>query len=171
MGQASDEPFQLFGNALANTLAGNRASNSIAGGGGTDTLLGDAGNDILNGGLAKDTLLGGVGADTFRFASSADTAVGAARDLIVDWENSDRIDVAQIDANTITAGNQDFTFLGLGSADRNVAQGAIKFYHFGGNTFVVGNATPDGVADLAADFQIEILGGHTLTSSNFVGIL
>ena len=76
-----------------------------------------------------------------------------------------------IDANTGVSGNQDFTFLGLGTPDRNVGQGQVKYYQFGGNTYVVGNATPDGVADAADDFQIEIIGTHSLSSSNFIGII
>ena len=63
-------------------------------------------------------------------------------------------------------GHQDFTFLGLGAANLNVGQGQLKYYHSGGNTFVVGNVT----ADHKADFQIQITGVHTLAIDDFFGL-
>jgi hypothetical protein len=68
----------------------------------------------------------------------------------VDWFKCDW------DANSSISGNQDFTFLGLGAADLTVGQGQLKYYHSGGNTYVVGNTT----ADNQADFQISINGLH-----------
>lgn len=53
------------------------------------------------------------------------------------------------------------------AANTTVAQGEVKFYHSGGNTYVLLNQT----ADTTADFQIFIDGIHTLTAGNFVGIL
>src|SRR4029450_11528381 len=117
---------------------------------GLEGFLGGSGNDVLTGDAGLNFLMGGLGADTFGFSFAADSVVGAA-DVIADWESPDIIDLAPIDANTNLVGNQDFTFLGLGAADLTVSQGQLKYYHAGGNTYVVGNVT----ADNQADFQIQ----------------
>ncbi|MDB5505521.1 MAG: hypothetical protein JWR75_159, partial [Devosia sp.] len=67
------------GNALANTLTGN------------------TGNNTLNGGLGVDSLLGGAGNDTFVFRAREDSGIGAARDVINDFEDfsgDDTIDLS-----------------------------------------------------------------------------
>jgi Ca2+-binding RTX toxin-like protein len=130
---------------------------------GVERVLGGSGNDVLTGDAGLNFLMGGLGADTFGFSFAADSVVGAP-DVIADWESSDIIDLAAIDANTNLVGNQDFTFLGLGAADLTVSQGQLKYYHAGGNTYVVGNVT----ADNQADFQIQINGVHTLAIDDFI---
>ena len=144
------------------------------GGAGNDILLdnaglavlwGSAGNDILIGGLGEDYLYGGDGNDTFVLGSTADF-IEFARDQIRDWETSDIIDLAGIDANTSISGNQDFSFLGLGAADLTVGQGQVKYYQDGGTTYLVGNAT----ADNQADFVIQINGLHNLTADQILGL-
>ena len=42
--------------------------------------------------------------------------------------------------------------------------GMLKYYQTGGNTYVVASVDDDG----HADFQIEIIGLHTLTAGNFI---
>ena len=128
-----------------------------------DVLVGTSGDDIVTGGLGKDTLFGGAGSDRFVYSSTAESRVGAPRDIIADWDASDIIDLHLIDANGTTVDNDTFTFLGLGTADRNVGLGEVKYYQTGGNTYVVADTDGDGVADL----QVEITGAHTLTGSNF----
>lgn len=132
---------------------------------GDDALVGTDGADLVYGNLGKDTMQGGLGADTFQYRAAAESAVGDRRDVILDWESIDKIDLALLDADAVTAGNQDFSFIGLGPVGRDVGLGQVKFYHFGGNTYVVGNADGDG----QADFQIELVGIHTLTADNFIG--
>jgi Ca2+-binding RTX toxin-like protein len=156
----------LVGNAGLDTLIGGDGSDNLNGGGGADSLDGGAGDDWLNGSDGADHLTGGPGADTFAW-STADPAAIVFGDRITDWESSDWIHVADLDANTSIDGNQDFTFLGLGSADQTVGQGELKYYYSGGNTFLVGNATPDN----QADFQIEINGEHALTIDDFFGVV
>jgi subtilisin-like proprotein convertase family protein len=156
------------------TIAPGTIENAV-GGDGSDALIGNAadneldgmrGNDALAGGLGEDALFGGEGRDAFLFASVADSVIGPNQDVIHDWESGELLDVSLIDADATLAGNQDFTFRGLGSAEVNVGRGEINFYHLGGKTFVVGNTT----ADNTADFQIEILGLHDLTVDNFRGL-
>ena len=127
---------------------------------GVENAVGGSGNDVLTGDAGLNFLTGGLGADTFGFSFNS---VG---DAIADWESSDIIDLAAIDANTNLVGNQDFTFLGLGAADLTVGQGQLKYYHAGGNTYVVGNVT----ANNQADFQIQINGVHDLTAAQILGL-
>ena len=163
----------LIGDAMPNVLAGGAGLDTLIGGGGANRLDGGADDDWLVGGDVdgtagdgdQDILTGGLGADTFGFFFTADSVVEAP-DVITDWESSDIIDLAGIDADTSVGGNQDFTFLGLGAADLTVGQGQLKYYHSGGNTFLVGNAT----ADNQADFQIQINGLHNLTADQILGL-
>jgi hypothetical protein len=69
-------------------------------------------------------------------------------------------------ANVTFKENFDSYFIGPGAASQTIGQGQVKYYQFGGNTYVVGNAT----ADTTADFQIEISGLKTLTAGDFVGL-
>ena len=76
----------------------------------------------------------------------------------------DRLDLSALDGDISTAQHDALDFIGAGAATRLVDEGAIKYYHVNGNTYVV--ASVDG--DSNADFQIEIIGLHTLTASNFI---
>lgn len=129
-----------------------------------DTLTGTDGNDVLRGGLGADSLFGGAGGDRFVYRSAADSGVGPARDVIRDWSADDRLDLSLLDGDISTAPHDALDFIGAGPATRIVDEGAIKYYHVNGNTYVV--ASVDG--DSNADFQIEIIGLHTLTASNFI---
>ena len=90
------------------TLTGNELANNI---------FGNSGADILQGGLGADTLTGKAGADIFDFNSISESGVTAAtRDVITDFvEGTDKIDLSGIDADTGTANNQAFSFIGSGS--------------------------------------------------------
>ncbi|MDB5505371.1 MAG: type fibronectin [Devosia sp.] len=50
-------------------------------------LTGNTGNNILTGGLGVDQLYGGAGNDTFVFRAKEDSAAGANRDVIYDFED------------------------------------------------------------------------------------
>jgi Ca2+-binding RTX toxin-like protein len=169
------------GNALDNAITGNASANSLYGADGNDTLKGGAGNDKLVGGTGndklyggdhvdllagsegKDILTGGVGADTFDYNSLADSGLsGATRDVIADFtQGSDKIDLATIDANSVAAGNQAFSFIGA-SAFSGVA-GQLRADS--GATYVTVSADVNG--DGTADFAIAITGVLTLTAFDF----
>ena len=146
------------------------ASRLIVGTPGADKLVGGGGNDTIQGGLGRDVLTGGGGADTFVYTSVADSLpnpVGSlTRDVITDWSSNDKLDLSAIDANVTAGANglQHFVFDGLGSADRVVGAGHMKYYNYLGNTYVVAGVDGDNVAD----FQLEITGVHVLTSSHFL---
>ncbi|MDB5471037.1 MAG: hypothetical protein JWR84_2597 [Caulobacter sp.] len=119
------------GNDLDNQITGNGLANTLNGIGGADDLNGGGGNDTLYGGAGGDSLLGGTGADTFVYKAASDSqasvnagipkgALGAPvlgpnvnTDVIYDFNvaEGDRIDLKAVDANTRTAGNDDFVLV------------------------------------------------------------
>jgi Ca2+-binding RTX toxin-like protein len=103
------------GNALANTITGNSGSNVLNGRLGNDTLIGGGGSDTLVGGRGHDLLTGEAGNDSFRFDSSLDSAAGAARDTITDFDDfgNDRIDLSRVFVGTLHyVGDHAFTGAG-----------------------------------------------------------
>ncbi len=77
---------QLFGEGDNDILDGGAGDDVLEGGDGNDILRGRAGEDDLAGGPGMDLLTGGQDADNFVFRSLAETAVGANRDQILDFE-------------------------------------------------------------------------------------
>ena len=120
----ADEAQSLIGSSGNDTYTGTRFSDRITGNAGNDALLGgtgndrikgNAGNDKLTGGAGADDLWGGEGADTFIFKSVGDsTPKVSERDTIFDFsvQQSDKINLSAIDANTLKGGNQAFEFIG-----------------------------------------------------------
>lgn len=146
-------------------LTGTASGDMLKGTDGADTLNGQGGADLIIGGLGADQLTGGSGSDLFMLTSIGDSMVGANRDVISDFEAIDRIGLPDIDANSSLGGTQKWAFAGLRGDDTNVLQGQIEYYYSGGNTFIIGNAGPDNVAD----FQIQLTGIKTITAENFIG--
>jgi len=132
--------------AAGDTLIGNAANN---------TLSGLAGNDTLRGGGGQDRLIGGLGNDTFDYNAATDSGPGAvARDIIVDFAGNgfgvgDVIDLRDVDANGVSAGNGTFTWIGSAAFSAN-ATGQLRY---SGN--VLQGSTD---ADAAAEFEIVLLG-------------
>ncbi|WOH48857.1 calcium-binding protein [Bradyrhizobium sp. sBnM-33] len=155
----------LTGNELGQTINGNTGNNILSGGGGADLLLGGIGADVIDGGAGKDTMTGGAGLDRMVVSSLADSGVAFAfRDVINTFAHGDKIDVSTIDANSLAAGNQAFTFV---SAFTGVA-GQLQWD--------LTNTSPTGVkgylvqgdvnGDAAADFSLQI---YTSPTNNLPG--
>jgi Ca2+-binding RTX toxin-like protein len=167
-----------FDGGLGNdTLIGNQHGGSVLNGGdGNDTLIsgdgssalsGGAGNDTLYGGdalLGPDVLNGGVGADTIDagiqnmidYNSVSDSPAGVGRDVIQGFypdgfQDGNQIDLRDIDANVLVAGNQAFTWKGA------TAGGAGTLWYSGGvlKGNIDGDATPE--------FEIQLVGAPALT--------
>lgn len=149
-------------------LSGSTGPDTLKGTSGADVLNGLAGVDVITGKGGADALTGGSAGDTFVYSAAADSGYGSTlRDSIKDWEVADRIDLGAFDANVSVAGMQGFTFVGLGSLSDTMAKGELKYYqHANGRTYIVGNS---GVGT-TADFQIELLGLHSLTTDSFIGL-
>lgn len=121
------------------TGTGNVLANSITGGDGDDTL---------NGAGGADTLTGGLGADHFVVAAIADSPV-ATPITIADFSaaDGDIVDLTAIDANSATAADDAFTFIGT-AAFTNVA-GQLRIVAVGADLQLLGDVNGDGVADFA----------------------
>ncbi|MBZ9657249.1 M10 family metallopeptidase C-terminal domain-containing protein [Phyllobacterium sp. 2063] len=120
-----------------------------------DFLTGNAGNNVLAGGAGFDVLTGGAGADIFQFdyAERGNQSVDgqAYADSVVDFSSAegDKIDLSRIDANTGTAGNQEFHFIGGG--DFTGAAGELRVVvpdNAQGYVHVEADINGDGAADL-----------------------
>lgn len=139
----------LVGSSAGDTLTGNAAANLLNGGAGNDTLSGGTGNDTLIGGAGKDSLAGGLGNDVFDFNSLSELGLGStARDVISDWNAGDKIDLASIDWNATTSGDQAFTY--IGSAAFSAVAGQVRY---SGGVLQINTNT-----NTAAEYEIQITG-------------
>ena len=155
----------IISGAIGNdTLDGGLGNDSLIGAAGDDQLLGGIGNDTLTGGAGADALTGGTGADRFIFASLSDIAPGPTFDTLVDFSHAeaDRIDVSGLDANTLLAGNQAFTF--IGAAAFTNAAGQLRYATNGPDLVVSGDLNGDDVAD----FSIAVDGVGSLVAGDFM---
>jgi Ca2+-binding RTX toxin-like protein len=132
------------GDAAGDTLMG---IENLSGSAFGDRLQGDAGNNHIQGGGGTDFLVGGGGADTFVFMSIADSTP-AAPDLIADFTSAagDKIDLTAIDADSTTAINDAFNYIGAGAFT-----GTAGELHF-----VAGIVEGDVNGDAVADFAIKV---------------
>jgi Ca2+-binding RTX toxin-like protein len=110
-------------NNVNNFLQGGGGNDAISGAGGGDVIIGGAGNDWIRGGTGPDFLVGEGGADKFVYYTVADAgfATGGTGDFITDFAGintgateRDRIDLHRIDADTSTAADDAFHFIGSG---------------------------------------------------------
>ena len=154
---------EIHGGIGFDTIGGGAGEDVIFGDNGNDVLKGGGGHDILTGGTGRDTLRGGLGDDSFNFNSVNDSAAGAQRDHIVDFEQGeDVIDVSTIDANAGVGGNQAFTFIGT-TAFSGTA-GELRAYNSGTDSKVSVDRDGDG----NGDFSILVENVHGLTEGDFV---
>ena len=151
------------------TVTGNAANNEIRGGGGNDTLSGLGGNDRLIGGSGADTLTSGSssfpGQNVFVYENLADSFAGVGfRDTITDFASSaDNIDVSGVDANSIAAGNQAFTFIGSAAFSSFFGFFTPGQLRYSGGV-LQGNTDFDG----AAEFEIVLSNFASLSASDIV---
>jgi Ca2+-binding RTX toxin-like protein len=149
----------LIGGSNADTLSGDFQANRVEGGAGNDRIFGQEGNDTLVGGLGTDSLYGGAGSDSFDFDALLDSLVGTGRDVVFDFSSAqgDRIDLSTIDANTLLASDQAFSYIGASAFSSSA--GELRFA--GG--LVSGDVNGDGVADL----EIQLVGVASLAQRGF----
>ncbi len=142
-------------------LTGGNGHDELFGNGGDDVLSGDGGEDLLIGGPGADLLTGGYEGDIFQI-NHGDSGLGAGADRITDFvQIVERIDLRGIDADTGTAGDQAFSFIGA-SAFSGTA-GELRYEFDGVDTWVQGDI--DG--DSAADFEIVLTGGYPMAAGDF----
>jgi Ca2+-binding RTX toxin-like protein len=167
----------LWGTDRDNTMTAGGGADRVFGRGGDDSLAGGEGADTLFGGLGADTLVGGAGADRFRFDAAAESRPGD-RDVIRGFDGAgvrpvgaveDRIDLASIDARTLSLspGDDAFAFFGVRTDAQGLALGAGALWvtTVGTDTIVKGNVNGDAIVDL----EIRIVDGATLASAYTAG--
>ncbi|MBC7986942.1 MAG: M10 family metallopeptidase C-terminal domain-containing protein [Sphingomonadaceae bacterium] len=156
----------LLGNAGRDTLDGGEAKDILQGGGGEDVLIGGDGRDVLNGGRGRDVLEGGVGSDTFVFGEDGMGATRADADRISDFtrNQADRINLAEIDADSVQAGVQRFDFIRDRAFSGVAGELRYETNAAAGVTFVEGDIDGDG----AADFVIKLTSEIDLIRADFV---
>jgi Ca2+-binding RTX toxin-like protein len=163
----------IYGDAGNDRLTGEGGDDDVRGGADDDALYGRGGADALNGGEGDDRLIGGsgvdritggTGLDVFAFDKGDSGATRVLADIITDFshEEGDRIHLALIDANTATAGDQSFQFIGESDFTGNSAE--LRSEIFQGNTYLSGDL--DG--DRAADFFIRIDGTGPVVLTDLV---
>ena len=164
-GYGQDLDNVIIGNSYNDFLYGRGGNDIIKGGGGADLLYGESGNDTLEGGAGMDRFYGGTGADTFLFRDGdfAGMTSGTA-DRIHDFSQAegDQLDFSNVDANTLTGGDQAFSFIGNAAFGHHA--GELRYYQQSGVTYVAGDTNGDGVAD----FAVRIDGLFTIHASDLM---
>ena len=142
-------------------LIGGNGHDTLFGEAGADQLFGDGGDDVLVGGAGKEGLTGGAGNDLFKFNATSDSTTFAF-DVIQDFvKGADKIDLSAIDANSLWAGNQAFTF--NASKPFFTSPGDLWVEQGRGFSSVCVDINGDGNADM----RIDVTGTMTLTASDF----
>jgi len=133
----------------------------IAAGAGNDSISGGAGNDTLQAESGVDTISGGLGADVFVFIDG-DLSNSTTTDHITDFSSAqgDHIALGSMDANTLKAGDQAFSFIGT-QAFHKVA-GELRFEVVSGSSVLMGDTNGDGTAD----FRLWVDGVKSLSSGD-----
>ena len=144
-----------------NHVLGTEGANVLKGGGGTDTLNGRGGNDVLNGGSGMDYLYGAAGNDVYVF-DDGDSGVGSKADRVYTFQRGDILDLSQIDANSGTAADDAFAF--VGNAAFSGAVGELRYYQSGLTTVLAGDTN----GDLKADFEIILTNAFVPAPVDFV---
>jgi Ca2+-binding RTX toxin-like protein len=159
--QGSMNGFGVTGGDQADIIKGGADDDIFIGGKGADKLNGRGGDDLITGGRDVDRLTGGAGADTFQFLLA--DSPGRFPDLITDFDDGEQdvIDLSAIDANSLVAGDQAFTFIGTAAF---TAAGQLRYTFAGGVSTVLGDVSGDGVAD----FSVTLAGVSIVTGEDFV---
>ena len=148
---------KILGGRGDDRILGNAGNDTLLGGNGRDNLLGGVGNDIIKGQAGSDFLTGNGGHDRFIFEDLSDSEPGAGHDHIVDFRQAqnDLINVHLLDADTLTGGNQDFSFIGTDpfSGTPGELRYAIQANH---HTIIAANVDNDKKADFTIELNTEV---------------
>jgi Ca2+-binding RTX toxin-like protein len=142
-------------------IVGSQGNDSITMNGGNNVISGAGGNDTIIGGAGTDTLSGGADNDTFVFTAFNQSGLGAAADLITDFQAGDVIDLSALDAIT-GGGNQAFDFIG---SDAFTLAGQLRAVVVGGTTIIQANTNAN---TGTVEFELRLTGTHGLTDSDFI---
>jgi Ca2+-binding RTX toxin-like protein len=121
--------------------------------------------DTLVGGLGGDTLTGGLGNDVFKYTSVTEsTASETNRDTITDFQlGLDRLDLGAIDANSLIALDQAFSFLGNSATFTNAGQ--LRYQVSGDNLLLFGNIDANFAT---SEFELQLSGLASIGASDII---
>jgi Ca2+-binding RTX toxin-like protein len=158
----------MSGGSGNDVLEGWMGNDTLIGGFGTDLLKGAEGKDLLIGGFGGDTMIGGEDADIFRFESVQDSLRLDGRfDTITDFQKgTDKIDLSQIDANELVAGNQAFSYVSYGGTGQILAAGQMTAHYDLASNRTIIEANIDG--DNTNEFHLELVGNVVPSSGDFM---
>jgi len=138
----------------------------LFGGAGNDILTGGGAADLIFGGLRGDTLTGGGGNDIFRYDNVAESN-STERDGIQDFNSGDVIDLSRIDANTLIAGDQAFSFIGNAAFSNTAGELRFENISLGGPIWLVqGDTDGNGVSDF--EVVLVINPADPITATDFI---
>lgn len=124
--------------------------------------------NVYAGGIGVGAANGGDGKDTYVFRRTSESAAGAARDLITDFDTAggDVIHLSRIDAQASVGKNNAFSLTGNSGADDFTlgVEGQLRFFQTGGDTIVQLEVNGDGVADS----EIQLSGLQSLDAGDFI---
>jgi Ca2+-binding RTX toxin-like protein len=144
-----------------------RAGNDVlTGGSGNDTLDGGLGNDFLEGGLGTDSIIATAGSDIINYTSTAESVVGAARDVITGFTTGvggDFLGLTEIDANTTVVEDQDFSPIIIVGPAPYALIGQLRYQIFAGNLHLFGNTDANFATD---EFEIQLNGLAAINPAN-----
>ncbi len=130
-----------------NAAAETSSSYVVLGGAGGDGIATGGAGDRITGGGGADSINAGGGADVFVYNAVSDSTTGAIDTLVTFQSGTDKIDLSAIDANTNTAENDAFTYVGTGAFTNQAGQ--LRTQDLGGGSWQVqGDVNGDGIADL-----------------------
>lgn len=141
------------------TLKGTKRRDRLVGSDLNDRIIGRKNNDRIIGRLGADVLSGGAGSDQFIYRNALESGPQPqTQDTILRFRSNDRINLRKIDANSLVAGDQAFTW--------------IKERSFGGEAgelrLASGLLEADVDGDRIADMCVAIRGLQQLSGSNLL---
>jgi serralysin len=156
IGTVNYENFAIaYGTTIENAVGGS-GRDYLVGNSVSNKLSGSAGDDVLNGLKGDDYLTGGAGRDTFQFSETG------YNDQVLDFTTrTDTLDLQRIDANSLTAGNQAFSW--INTKDFSHTAGELRAYTDHGSHYVAGDVNGDGIADFTID-----LGAATIAKADIL---
>ena len=142
----------ILGSSWDDQLIGSAGVNAIAGGGGADTLLGLGGADVLTGAAGGDIFM-------FNAVLDADNDFATLEEITDFTTGQDVIDLAHIDPDTGTAGDQAFVFIGS-AAFTTSAEAQVRFAD--------GILYCDTDRDVGSEMEIALTGVTSLTAADLI---
>jgi len=161
-------------NALNNVVTTGGGDDVIVTGSGADVIDAGAGADTITSGTGLDQITGGAGADTFNIVASANGNIFAT---IKDASAGDKLSFTLAGTETFatakltlggTAVFHDYLNLAASGTGANL-NGAISWFQFGGNTYVVADTSASGSFVHGTDMVVELTGLINMATATGAG--